>query len=322
MNPFRRVLLAGASLLFAGAAFGQAAWPTKPIKLIVPFAPGGSADGTARAVVDRLGAALGQTIVIDNRPGGYATVGAALAAKAEPDGYTLFLMPGTHVLTGKLMAATPYHPFNDFTPISNLVFAPYVIIGARQEGRSTLKEVVQYAKDNPGRLSIGNTEVTTRLAAEQLSRAANIQLTHVPYKGGGPVTTDVLGGHLPMGVVTSTAAAAFHKDKRLYALAVTSPGRMPSLPDVPTVAEAIGVPHFDAQTWFAVAGPAHLPRPLVERLSKAITQVMGEKEMRERIVGIGLVPADDTTPEGLVTLMKNFAQQNSALIDAARIKVE
>lgn len=321
MNHFRRALLLAAAL-FAGTAFAQANWPVKPIRLIVPFAPGGSADGSARVVTERLGALLGQPIVIDNRPGGYATVGAALAAKAEPDGYTLFLMPGTHVLTPKLMASTGYHALNDFTPISNLVFAPYVIIGSRQEGRSTLREVIQHAREHPGAVSIGNTEVTTRLAAEMLSQVAKIRLTHVPYKGGGPVTTDVLGGHLPLAVVTSTAAGQFHKDKRLFALAVTSPKRMPALPDVPTVAEALGVPHFDAQTWFALSGPANLPRAVVERLSKAVAQVLGEKELRDRIVAIGLVPADDTTPEGLVALMRNFAQQNSALIEQARIKVE
>jgi len=318
----RAVLLAAGVLAAHAGAMAQAAWPTKPIKLIVPFAPGGSADGSARVIVERLGAVLGQPIVIDNRPGGYATVGAAIAAKADPDGYTLFYMPGTHVLTPKLSAATPYHPVNDFTPITNVVFAPFVIIGTLKDGRATLKEVAQYARDNPGAMSIGNSEVTTRLGAESFSQAAKVKLTHVNYKGGGPATTDVLGGHLQLAVVTSTAAAAFHKDKRLYALAVTSPVRMATLPDVPTVAEALGVPNFDSQTWYALTGPAKLPRPVVDRISKAVAQVLAEKETRDRILNIGLVPADNTTPEGLSALMKNFALQNNDLIESAKLKME
>lgn len=300
---------------------GAQSYPTKPVRIIVPFSPGGSSDGTARPIAEKLTQLLGQSFVIDNRPGAYGTLGAAMVAKADPDGYTLLLMPGTHVLTPRLMSSLPYHAINDFTPVSTLVFAPYVITGAKNQAFSNLREMAQNAKDNPG-LAIGNSEVTTRLAAEALSLAANVKFTHVTYKGGGPITNDVLGGHLPIGVATPIAVIAFHKDKRLNALAVTSPKRLPSMPDVPTVAEALGIPQFDSQTWFALAGPANMPKSVVDRLHKAIAQIMADRELKDRMLSMGLIPAEDTSPESMAGLLRSFSERNIALIEAAKLKLE
>ena len=310
-----------AVLVLAQAAYAQT-YPVKPVRMVVPFAPGGSADGAARPIAERLGAVLGQSFIVENRPGALGTIGASFVAKAEPDGYTLLVMPGTHVLTPLLMKSVPYHPINDFTPISMLVFAPYVIFAARQLPFSSLKDMVQYAKENPQKLAVGNSEVTTRLAAESLSQAGNFKLTHVNYKGGGPITSDVVGGHLALGVATPIAVLAFHKDRRVTALAVTSPKRLSSMPDVPTVAEALGIAQFDSQTWFALAGPAGVPRQSVDRLQRAVAQVIAEREIRDRLVLMGMEPAEDTTSEGLATLMKTFAQRNAALMEAAGIKAD
>ncbi len=297
-------------------------YPTKPVRIIVPFAPGGSADGTIRPIAEKLTELLGQSFVVENRPGGIATIGGSIVAKAEPDGHTLLVMPGTHVLTPKMMTSVPFHPFNDFTPIANMVFAPYVIVSARNQGFNHLKDLVQFASANPGKLSIGNSDVVTRLGAEMFSQAANIQLGHITYKGGGPVATDVLGGHLPLGLVTPVTIMGFYKDRKLDALAVTSPKRVSSLPDVPSVSEALGISGFDSQTWFALAGPAGMPRPVVERLSKAIAQALATPSIRDRLIAMGLEPATDTSPEGMAQLMKTFAQRNLALIDVAKIKPE
>lgn len=297
-------------------------YPVKPVRIIVPFAPGGSADGTIRPIAEKLTELLGQSFVVENRPGGIATIGGSLVAKAEPDGHTLLVMPGTHVLTPKMMTSVPFHPFNDFTPIANMVFAPYVIVSARNQGFNHLKDLVQFASAHPGKLSIGNSDVVTRLGAEMFSQAANIQLGHITYKGGGPVATDVLGGHLPLGLVTPVTIMGFYKDKKLDALAVTSPKRVSSLPDVPSVSEALGLTGFDSQTWFALAGPAGMPRPVVERLSKAIGQALSTPSIRDRLIAMGLEPATDTSPEGMAQLMKTFAQRNLALIDIAKIKPE
>ena len=310
-----------AVLMMTQSALAQT-YPTKPVKIIVPFVPGGSADGAARPIAARLGALLGQAFVVENRPGAQGVIGASMVAKADPDGYTLLLVPGTHVLVPLLSKSVPYHPINDFTPVSNLVFVPYVIFSATNQPFTSLKDMVQYARENPGKLAIGNSEVTTRLAAESLSHAGNIKLTHVNYKGGGPIAADVLGGHLALGVATPVSVLAFHKDHKVNALAVTSPKRLGSMPDVPTVAEALGVAQFDSQTWFALAGPAGMPRAVVDRLSRAIAQILAEPAVHERLLVMGMIPAEDSTPEGLGNLMKSFAQRNAVLIEAAKIKME
>ena len=314
------------TLLIALSVLAQPAlaqtYPAKSVRIVVPFAPGGSADSVARPVAERLGTLLGQPFLIENRPGAVATIGAAIVAKADPDGYTLLLVPGTHVLAPRLVASVPYHPINDFTPIANVVFAPLVIVSAKQHPFSTLRDMVQYAKQNPEKLAIGNSEVITRLGAEALAQAANIKLNNVNYKGGGPIASDVLGGHLALGVVTPVAVLAFQKERKVNVLAVTSPKRLPSMPDVPTVSEALGVPQFDVQSWFALAGPAGMPRPIVERLHRAVAQILLEPDIRDRILNMGLIPAEDSSPEGLANLMKTFGLRNGALMEAAKIKME
>ncbi len=319
MNLFWTLLIALSVL--AQPVLAQT-YPSKQVRIVVPFAPGGSADSVARPIAERLGAMLGQSFIVENRPGAVATIGAAIVAKAEPDGYTLLLVPGTHVLAPKLVATVPYHPINDFTPIANMVFAPLVIVSAKQLPFATLKGMVQYARDNPEKLAIGNSEVITYLGAAALAQDANIKLNNVNYKGGGPIASDVLGGHLALGVVTPVTVLAFHKERRVNVLAVTSPKRLPSMPDVPTVGEALGVPQFDVQSWFALAGPAGVPRPVVDRLQRAIAQILAEPDIRERILNMGLIPTEDSSPEGLANLMKTFGQRNAALMDAAKIKME
>ena len=316
-----RVGFLALALSGAGSVVAQT-YPNKSVPIVVPFAPGGSADGTARPVAERLSSILGQAFVIDNRPGGYGTVGAAHVAKSEPDGYTLLLVPGTHVLTPRLLPNLGYHAINDFSPVATLVFAPYVIIGAKNLPFTTLKDAMQFAREQPGKISIGNSEVTTRLAGESLAKVAGVTVTHVPYKGGGPIANDVLGGHLAIGVVTPISALGFHREKRVNSLAVTSPRRLASLPDVPTVAEALGVAEYDSQTWFALAGPANMPRQAIERLSQAIRQIMQDRDMLDRFANMGLVPAEDTSPESLGRLMRSFSERNGVLIDAAKLKLD
>ncbi|MCX7151933.1 MAG: tripartite tricarboxylate transporter substrate binding protein [Proteobacteria bacterium] len=309
-----------AVLMMTQSALAQT-YPTKPVKIIVPFAPGGSSDGSMRPIAERLSALLGQPFIIENRPGALATIGANIVAKAEPDGYTLLLMPGTHVLATRMMKSVPYHPFNDFTPIANLVFSPYVVTAAKKQPFTTLKDMVAYAKANPGNLMIGNSDIVTWLAAEMLGQVANVKLTHVNYKGGGPVAADVVGGHLPLGMASTVAVQGFLKDRKVTGLAVTSPKRIGSMPDIPTVAEALGV-SYDAQTWYALAGPAGVPRPIVDRIQRAVAQVLMEPQVRERLTLMGVEPAEDTTPEGMANLMKTFSQKNIALMDAVNFQAE
>ena len=315
---FRLALI---TLLTIGAqtlVFAQA-YPSKAVSIVVPFAPGGSADGVARPLADKLGTLLGQSFIVENRPGALATIGASFVAKADPDGYTLLLMPGTHVLAPRLLKSVPFHPVNDFTPVSILAFAPYVIFAAKNLPFTSLTDLAVYARQNPERLSVGIVDATSRLALESMGQAGNFKLTFINYKGGGPITSDVVGGHLGLGITTPVAVQAFHKERKVTALAITSPKRLPSMPDVPTVAEALGIAQFDSQTWFALAGPAGMSRAVVDRLQRAVARVVADPDMRERMLVMGMAPAEDTTPEALANLMKVFAQRNAALMDAAKM---
>ncbi|MEI6301177.1 MAG: tripartite tricarboxylate transporter substrate binding protein [Betaproteobacteria bacterium] len=318
---FRLTLVAVLAWFAQVPAFAQA-YPVKSVRIIVPFGPGGSADGVARPLAERLGAVLGQTFLVENRPGAMATIGATLVAKAEPDGYTLLLMPGTHVLAPRLLKSVPFNPVADFTPVSTVAFAPYAIFSARNLPFATLKDLVLYARENPEKLSVGISDASSRLALESMSQAGKFKLTFINYKGGGPITGDVVGGHLGLGITTPVAVQAFHKERKVTVLAITSPKRLGSMPDVPTVAEALGIAEFDSQTWFALAGPAGMPRAVVDRLQRAVAQIIGEPDMRDRLQLMGLAPAEDTTPESLATLMRTYAQRNAALMDAAKMTPE
>ena len=297
-------------------------YPNKTVRIIVPFAPGGSADGAARPVADRLGTLLGQTFLVENRPGGAATIGAAMVSKADPDGYTLLMIPGTHVLATRMLKTVPFHPFNDFTPIANVVFVPNFIVGDKRLPFITMKDMVQYAKTNPGKLTIGISDVSGRIASHVVAQENGIELPSITYKGGAPIISDVAGGHLPLGVGSQVSVMSLYKDKRINVLGITGPRRLPTMPEVPPIGEALGIADFDHQTWFAIAGPANMPPAVVERLSRAIGQALADPDMRERLHSLGMIPAEDTTPTGLAALMKRHFEKNARLMDAAGIKPE
>lgn len=318
---FLSAAIAAVLTVFVPVASAQQ-YPSKSIRIIVPFAPGGTSDAVARLFAEKMTTLFGQSVIIDNRPGGAGSIGAAQVAKADPDGYTLLLMPGTHVLAEYLLKTPPFHPFNDYTPISMLVFAPYVIYAAKNQPFATVPEMIKYAQANPEKLAVGNSDITTRLAAESFAIEAKIKLTHINYKGGGPITTDVVGGHLPLGVGTPITIQSFYKEGRVTPLVATTPKRLAVLPEIPTVAESLNVPGFQAGTWFALAGPANLPRPMVDRIQRAVAQIIVEQEVRTKLLGMGVVPAEDTTPEAMAGVMKSFVERNAALIKVAGIKPE
>jgi tripartite-type tricarboxylate transporter receptor subunit TctC len=315
-NLFRLALLALA--LVPQLAFAQS-YPAKPVRVVVPFAPGGSADASMRPIAVRLGAALGQSFIVDNRGGAQSIIGADVVAKAAPDGYTLLLMPGALVLSPYLVQNVPFRPIGDFTPIAMLVTQPYVFVASQAQPFVTFKEMLAYAKSNPGKLAIGTTDPLGILAVQSLNSMAKIDLTQVNYKGAGPIATDVVGGHIPLGITAPPGFMAFYKDRKVHVLAVTGPERLPAMPDVPTVAEASGVAGYNIQTWFALVGPAGLPRPIVDRLQREIAKILAEPEMRDVLIGLGMNPASDTTPERAAAIMKSDAERLGKLIEASGI---
>jgi tripartite-type tricarboxylate transporter receptor subunit TctC len=251
-------------------------------------------------------------------------IGADLAAKATPDGYTLFLMPGTHVLSPRLVKNVPFDPIRDFTPIAMVAYVPFVVFSDSKLPFATMKDMVAYAKANPGKLSVGTTDAYGRLALESLRSATKIDLTQVNYKSAGTLAGDVVGGHIQMGILTPPAVLGFWRDKRASALALTGPSRIASMPNVLPVAEAVDVPDYNIQTWFALSGPAGLPRPVVERLQHEMQKILAEPDMRDKlqVLGMEAASAADATSERVAATMKGDIDRLGRLLDQVGIKPE
>lgn len=304
----------------AQAALAQP-YPSKPIRLIVPFGPGGSADAIARPLSEKLGAALHQAVVVDNRPGGLTVIGADAVAKAPPDGYTLYLMPGTHVLTPFLVQKVPFDAIADYTVVAMLGTQPYMIFANPQQPFATFDAMLAYAKANPGMLSIGVSDAVTLVTASTLKSVGRVDLNVIAYKGGGQQNNDLLGNQIATAVVTPNLMP-MQKAGKLRAVAATTPARLAFLPDTPTIAEAIPGSNFDIHTWYAIAGPAHLPRPIVDRLHAEIAKLVASGDFRRHLEDLGIVVPADTRPEAALAAMKAYQERMGRLIQAAGIKPE
>ena len=283
-------ILLGAILSAADA--GAQAWPARPVRLIVPFAPGGSADTLGRLMAQKLAENLKQPFVVENRPGAGGAIGSELVAKAAPDGYTLLVSGvASHALAPALPAGTPYDPLRDFTHIALFGGPPAVLVVNPSLAANDLHELVALAKSNPGKLSYGSPGNGTHghLVGELLKRSAGIEVQHVPYRGASGAVADVVAGHIPLASITlSTAAGQIHAG-RVRALAVSAPARLPDYPGVPTYAE-LGFPSLVATIWFSLSGPANLPVEIVERLNAGVRRALEQSEMRERLRPEGIEP--------------------------------
>jgi tripartite-type tricarboxylate transporter receptor subunit TctC len=269
----------------------QGDYPTKPIKLIAPVQPGGGVDLVARTIGDRLGRALGQSIVVENMSGGGGVVGSLATARAAPDGYTLMVgYVGTHG-TNPAVRKLPYDAIRDFTPIAMVGGTPNVLVVAPSLAVATLRELVAYAKANPGKLSYGSSGpgTLTHLAMEQLKVAADLDIVHIPYRGIGPAFVDLLGGQTQIMFPGLAAALPHIKAGKVKPLAVTGTRRHALLPDVPTFAES-GYLGFDGVQWYGIVGPANLPPPIVKRLNDEIDRLLQNPELAERLSAEALQP--------------------------------
>jgi tripartite-type tricarboxylate transporter receptor subunit TctC len=288
---------AGALLAGFAATFDRAAaqdYPSHPITLIVPYPPGGGVDVMGRLVGQRLSAALGQQVVIENRAGAGGMIGTRDLAKAAPDGYTLGMM-----LTGiSLGANTGYDVNKDFTPIGLVASTPIFIVANPQLPAKTLTDVIALAKKEPGKLSAGTPPAPTInfFAAKLFNLTAGVDITTVTYKGTAPLTNDLLGNHVPLGFNTIPAAVSNVHAGQLRAIAVTGAKRSAALPDVPTAAEA-GLPGFEAVQYYGVTAPAGVPRPIVERLNGALRKILADDEFKKRLISDGSDPAPSTSDE-------------------------
>jgi tripartite-type tricarboxylate transporter receptor subunit TctC len=300
----RRALAAAAlsaCVLLAAAlpAAAQSDYPNKQITVIVPYPPGGGTDVIARIVQDRLREKLGQPVVIENRAGAAGSIGTALAAKAAPDGYTVLLTLSSHTINPAIYPKLPFDTQRDFEPVAMVASLPQILVANPGFAAKTLPDLIAMGKAKPGSLSyasVGNGS-PGHLAGELLNQRTGIKAVHIPYRGGGPAVTDVMGGQVPLLWVSIPAAAQFVKQGKLRALAVSTLKRSAAFPDVPTAEEA-GLAGFEVDSWYAAFVPARTPRPVIERLNRAFNEVLALPDIREKLLAQG-AEAVGGSPEAL-----------------------
>jgi tripartite-type tricarboxylate transporter receptor subunit TctC len=269
----------------AGAIAAAGDYPARPVRLIVPYPPGGGNDTLARIFGHKLSERWGQQVVIDNRPGAGTTIGAQLAARAAPDGYTLLLSSiATHALAPALYSKPGYDPIRDFTPITILAVAPTLCVAAPSFAPRSIKELIAAAKAQPAevRFASGGNGTTPHIAGEVFKAVTGVQMTHVPYKGGGPAHIDLMAGRVQVMFDTAASASPHVRSGKMRALAIGLPARYADLPEVPTFAEA-GLPQFNVDSWYSLHAPAGTPQTVVSRIHRAIVEVLDAPDIRERL---------------------------------------
>jgi tripartite-type tricarboxylate transporter receptor subunit TctC len=326
MTMIRKLVAVGiAALLGAPAAWAQApAYPSKSIRMIVGFAPGGGADFTARLIGQKLSESFGQPVVVDNKPGANGTVGADLTAKSAPDGYTILLVDrGAMGINPSLYKSLPYDPLKSFSLITIATDAVYVLVINPDIPAKTYREFIDYAKTKPGQLNYGSNGVggMFQLNVERLNAREGIKLTHVPYKSAGPAITAVVQGEVALTVTSPAGVADFIRSGKLRALAVGAPQRLSILPDVPTMAEAGGGDDTLVPSYFGFVAPAGTPQPIVAKLNAEIKKIVHEPDVAQRLATAGLDP-NGGTPEQFAGEVKRDLQRFGELVTKLGIQPE
>ena len=319
----RRTALAATAATLATSAWSQDAFPNKPIRLVVPFTPGGVTDTSGRVIAEFLGKRLGQQVVVENKPGASGNIGTAQVASAAPDGYTLVLgFDGTMVINPHVFAKVPFDTAKDFTPVGKIGDAVLILVAHPGVAARTLPELIALSRSQAGGLSYGTsgTGGTPHIAGELLRQRTGAVLEHVPYKGGGPALIDVLGGSIPL-VYTAVAGAHGHvKSGKLKAIGVSSAQRTSALPDVPTFIEG-GVPDFVVNSWVGLLAPARTPAAIVKRLNTELNAVLADPAAREKLATLGIDPTPGA-PEQFGDEMRRDLARYGAVVRAAGIKIE
>jgi tripartite-type tricarboxylate transporter receptor subunit TctC len=310
-----------AALLVAASGFAFAQYPSKPIRFIVGFPPGGSADPTTRIIGQALSEQMGQPVVVENRPGGDSAIAAEAVSKMTPDGYTIMFASNSGMTAAVALRKQPlYDPLKDFTPISLVGRATQIFYVHPAVPARTLKEFIAYAKANPGKLNYGTGNPLSILYNVQLMKATGIDMVHVPYKGEGPLNPDIIAGRVQSAFLSTASAISLAKEGKLRPLAVLLERRSPLLPEVPTIDEA-GVPEVTARQWAGVFGPPNMPREIVERLNKEVNAALKRPDVLERLQTYGYA-AQGSTPERLLEINRADLELWRRLVKEAAIPLE
>jgi tripartite-type tricarboxylate transporter receptor subunit TctC len=316
-------VIATVTTLAAGSAIAQSNYPTKPVTLVVGFAPGGGSDITARTVAKKFSEYLGQNVVVENRAGAGGNIGADSVARANPDGYTILLgNVGALAVAPHLNSRLPYNPLRDFAPISLAVVFANVLAVHPSVAAKSLAEYVNAANMKPGGMPYGTSGIGSagHLAGELFKMMAKANLVHVPYKGGGPAMSDLLGGQIPSLFASAPTAVPQVKSGKIRALATTGAKRSASFPDVPTIAES-GYPGYEATNWYAIVAPAKVPKEIIERLNRDIVRTLNTPETRDQLLSHGEEPSP-STPEELARFMEREYNTWGKVVKEAGIQAE
>ena len=313
--------LAVLGLAAAGGALAET-WPSKPVTLVVPFPPGGTTDVLARALSDKLAVSIGQPVIVENKPGAGATLGADVVAKGKADGHTLLIGAVHHTIASSVYKKLPYDFQKDFAPVTTVALVPNVLVVNAATPAKNVAELVALAKAQPGKLTYGSNGNGTaqHLIGTQFENNTGTELIHVPYKGSGPLTTDLIGGQITMSFDTVTPVLQHIKSGKLRALAVTTGKRASVLPDVPTLAES-GLKGFDIGTWFGVLAPAATPKDVVAKLNAEMVKVIRSDDFRARMTEIGAEPIGNTQ-EQMAQQIKAETEKFAKLVKQANVVIE
>ncbi len=295
-------------------------YPQRPIRVVVPFPPGGGADVTMRMVAEPLKAQLGQPLVIDNRGGASTIIGTELVAKAKPDGYTILIATTTYAINPSLHASLPYDPLKDLAPITLVAFTPYILVVHPSLPVKTVKDLIALARARPGQLtyaSVGNGSAT-HLATEMLTSRAGVKITHVPYKGSAPALADLIGGHVSLYLGSMPASVPQARAGKLRAITVTSARRAPGTPEVPTIAES-GLPGYEFTSWYGLFARAGTPEAMVDQLQAAVRKVLERADLRERLLADGN-EAVGSTPAEFAAVVKADIAKYAKIVTTAHIR--
>ena len=322
LNAMMRMLTLGALVVIAAPGAAQENYPNKPIRMIVAFPPGGSTDPIARLIGEKLTESWSQQVLIDNRPGGNTVIGTEALAKSAPDGYSMLAATSTFVISPHLVRNLPYDIFNDFAPVATLTITEMVLVLNALVPANDLRELIALAKSKPGQLNCASsgTGSANHLASEFFNIQAGIKTQHIPYKGGGQVLADLLGGVVQMAFSPPLAFLPHIKSGKLKPIAVSGESRHPALPQVPTFTEA-GLPGYSIGYWIGVLAPAGTPKAVVDKLSSAIGKILAVPDTREKIAAQGMAPFI-TNPEQFTALLKADTSKWGKVIKEANIKLE
>jgi tripartite-type tricarboxylate transporter receptor subunit TctC len=305
-------------------AVGQQAYPSKPIRLIVGFAPGGGTDIVARAIAPKMGEILGQSVIIENKSGAAGTIGADLVAKSNPDGYTLLMgHSNSNAISPFVLTNVPYNPATDFTPITYLGYVPNVLVVKSSLPVNSVAQLISLAKQNPGQMTYGSSGIgsTQHLAGALFSKIAGIQMNHVPYKGSGQAIVDLLGGQITMNFDTLPPNLQQIRQGNLKALAISTPKRLSLLPNVPTFAE-VGIVGFDVTNWYSVMGPKAMDPAVVNKIDQAVRAAMNDPEIKKTLDAQGLQPEGPATPAAFSLFLAAELAKYQRLVKSLNIKAE